>query len=199
MGVPWGEVPTFHGAASQTPVGAFPEGDSVPGRVESRLGSPPSWGSRGRTFERSGPSVPRRLQSAGRPQGQDPIQSLSATLSYMQSTWNPHVLHVRGHAQSTYVATWAPWRSTSKGVTKGMVERAGAPMPPERGDPRVCRAWPEFGTTFSRGSPGPRPGEGRGGGLGALGRVVGLAAGVQDGDIGGGGGAMGSDRLSLLG
>jgi hypothetical protein len=30
-----------------------------------------------------------------------------------------------------------------------MVERAGAPMPPERGDPRVCRAWPGVGTTFS--------------------------------------------------
>jgi hypothetical protein len=64
-------------------------------------------------------------------------------------------------------------------------------MPPERGDPRVCRAWPGVGTTFSRGSPGPTPWGGTGRGLGALGRVVGLAAGVQEGDIGGGGGAMG--------
>jgi hypothetical protein len=72
--------------------------------------------------ERSGPSVLRRPQSAGRPQGRDPIQFLSATLSYMQSTWNPRMwpraVHVRG-------STWTPWRSTSKGVTKGMVERAG--------------------------------------------------------------------------
>jgi len=112
MGVPWGEVPTFHGAASQTSRRGIPGGgflvSGVPGRVKSCLGSPPSWGSRGRTFERSGPSVPRRLQSAGRPQGQDPIQSLSATLSYMQSPWNPRILHVRGHAQSTYVEPRGP-------------------------------------------------------------------------------------------
>jgi hypothetical protein len=77
----WG-VPTFHGAASQTSRRGIPGGgflsplfvSGVPGRVKSRLGSPPSWGSRGRTSERSGPGVPRRLQSAGRPQGRDPIQ-----------------------------------------------------------------------------------------------------------------------------
>jgi len=87
----WGEVPTFHGAASQTSRRGIPGegflsplfGSGVPGRVKSRLGSPPSWGSRGRTSERSGPSVLRCLQSAGRPQGRGPIQSLSATLSYM--------------------------------------------------------------------------------------------------------------------
>jgi len=86
----WG-VPTFHGAASQTSRRGIPGGgflsplfvSGVPGRVKSRLGSPPSWGSRGRTSERSGPSVLRCLQSAGRPQGRGPIQSLSATLSYM--------------------------------------------------------------------------------------------------------------------
>jgi hypothetical protein len=86
----WG-VPTFHGAASQTPRRGIPGGgflvSGVSGREKSRLGSPPSWGSRGRTSERSGPGVPRHLQSAGRPQGRDPIQSLAATLSYMQSTY----------------------------------------------------------------------------------------------------------------
>jgi len=124
----WG-VPTFPGAASPTSRRGIPGGGflvrGVPGRVKSRLGSPPSWGSRGRTSERSGPGVPRRLQSAGRPQGRDPIQSLSATLSYMQSPWNPRMwpraVHVRG-------STWTPWRSTSKGVTKGMVEGAGSGM-----------------------------------------------------------------------
>jgi hypothetical protein len=101
----------------------------------------------GSSPERSEPGVLRRLQSAGRPQGRDPIQSLAATLSYMQSTWNPRmwprVVHVRG-------STWTPWRSASKGVAKGMVERAGGPLClPEPGDPTVYRAWPGFGTTFS--------------------------------------------------
>jgi hypothetical protein len=60
----WG-VPTFHGAASQTSRRGIPGGgflvSGVPGWVKSRLGSPPSWGSRGRTSERSGPGVLRCL------------------------------------------------------------------------------------------------------------------------------------------
>jgi hypothetical protein len=74
---------------------------------------------------RSPGSCPKRIPPAvgrGRPDGRDHIQSHSV---HIQSTCNPRTwpraVHVRG-------ATWTPWRSTSKGVTKGMVERAGAPL-----------------------------------------------------------------------
>jgi hypothetical protein len=112
----WG-VPTFHGAASQTSRRGIPGGGflvrGVPGRVKSRLGSPPSWGSRGRTSERSGPGVPRRLQSAGRPPACPagprphpvPVSHTQLHVIHMESTCNPRMwsrsVHVCG-------STWTP-------------------------------------------------------------------------------------------
>jgi hypothetical protein len=64
-------------------------------------------------------------------QGRDPIQFLPATLSHTQSTLSPrHVeysVHVQFHVRGSTCSwtSWTPWRSTSKGVTKGMVEMAG--------------------------------------------------------------------------
>jgi hypothetical protein len=139
----WG-VPTFHGAASPTSRRGIPGGgflvSGVPGWVKSRLGSPPSWGSRGRTSERSGPGVLRCLQSAGRPQGRDPIQPLSATwgihfqsLSAICGSTLSHMwFHMPATCGSTY--PWTPWHSTSNGVAKGMVEGAGSGMAGVRDD-----------------------------------------------------------------
>jgi hypothetical protein len=146
----WG-VPTFHGAASQTSRRGIPGGgflvSGVPGRVKSRLGSPPSWGSRGRTSERSGPGVPRRPQSAGRPQGRDPIQSLAATLSYMQSTWNPRTwIHVDPMAFNVE-------RGSGGHGGKGWgLSRAMEPLCLHfPGDPTVLHAWEFCRASWGRG------------------------------------------------
>jgi hypothetical protein len=78
------------------------------------------------------------------------IRMVETTLSYtqstcnhVQSTCNPRSVHVRG-------STWTPWRSTSKGVAEGMVERAGGP-PCLRSEAtrRSAGHGPGFGTTFS--------------------------------------------------
>jgi hypothetical protein len=84
-------------------------------------------------------SIPLRWEGA--------VRMVETPLGYTQSTCSPRTwpraVHVRG-------STWTPWRSTSNGVAGGRVERGWRPpMPPEWGDPRVCRAWPGFGTTFS--------------------------------------------------
>jgi hypothetical protein len=69
-------------------------------------------------------------------------------------TCNPHGIHV----QSTYVATLSPrmWIHVDPmtfNVGRGSQGHGGEswrpPMPPEPGDPTVCRAWPGVGTTFS--------------------------------------------------
>jgi len=68
----------------------------------------------------------------GRPDGRDHIQSHSVHIqstyvaTYSPRMW-PRAVHVRG-------STWTPWRSTSKGVTKGMVEGAGSGMAGVRDD-----------------------------------------------------------------
>jgi len=139
----WG-VPTFHGAASPTSRRGIPGGGflvrGVPGRVKSRLGSPPSWGSRGRTSERSGPGVPRRLQSAGRPQGRDPIQPLSATwgstFSHSQPYVDPHSATWGSTCQPYVVPHTRGPRGVQRrtGVAKGMVEGAGSGMAGVRDD-----------------------------------------------------------------
>jgi hypothetical protein len=53
------------------------------------------------------------------------VRMVETTFSHIQSTFSPRMwprsVHVRG-------STWTPWRSTSKGVTKGMVEGAGSGM-----------------------------------------------------------------------
>jgi hypothetical protein len=75
---------------------------------------------------------------------------------YFQSTFSPLSVHI----QSTFSPrTWIhvdPMAfnvERSSGGQGGRGWRPGRamrpPMPPERGDPTVCRAWPGFGTTFS--------------------------------------------------
>ena len=53
------------------------------------------------------------------------VRIVETTFRHFQSTFSPRSVHFQSTWGSTYVATWTPWRSTSKGVTKGMVERVG--------------------------------------------------------------------------
>jgi hypothetical protein len=62
------------------------------------------------------------------------------------------------HIQSTWGSTFSPrtWIHVDpmafnvEGGNQGHGgESWGSPMPPESDDPRVCRAWPGVGTTFS--------------------------------------------------
>jgi hypothetical protein len=139
-GVPWGEVPTFHGAASQTPNRGIPGGGipwvlplapHLPPTLRQRIhrpGKKPSGVSafvgvngEGHPIERSGSSVlrrtrrRRRLQSAGRPrharQGQDLIQFLSATLSHTQSIFSPRHVEYSVHVQFHVRGSTCPWTS----------------------------------------------------------------------------------------
>jgi hypothetical protein len=62
---------------------------------------------------------------------------------HIQSTFSPLSVHMWVHIQSTWGSTYVDPRSTSKGVTKGMVERAGGPLCLRSGATRrsagVCR------------------------------------------------------------
>jgi hypothetical protein len=115
---------------------------------------------------------------------------VETTLSYTQSTFSPLSVHIQSTWGSTYVATRSPrtWIHVDpmafnvEGGNQGHGgESWGAPMPPEWGDPTVCRAWPGFGTTFSNllnnvpppawttwGSTEPIPVEGKRSGSGGL-------------------------------
>jgi hypothetical protein len=94
------------GRPLRPPVGAFPEGDSFgyylvsslfisgfTGRVKSR----PVSAFVGVKGEDIRTLRARRLQSAGRPQGRDPIQPLSATFSHMWIHTQPHVVLHASH------------------------------------------------------------------------------------------------------
>jgi hypothetical protein len=106
----WG-VPTFHGAASFVGV----KGEDI------------------RTLRARRPeaSAVCRKAAGSRPH---PVPGSHTQLHAipMESTCNPRMwpraVHVRG-------STWTPWRSTSKGVAKGMVEGAGGPYASGAGRP----------------------------------------------------------------
>jgi hypothetical protein len=95
------------------------------------------------------------------------IRMVETTLSHTQSTLSPYSVHMGG-PRSVHVCghvcgstcpwtSWTTWHSTSNGVAKGMVERAGAESGDEAPYASASRATrrsaeqgqPGFGTTFS--------------------------------------------------
>jgi hypothetical protein len=73
---------------------------------------------------------------------------VETTFSYTQSTFSPHSVHF----QFTFSPrTWIHVDPMAFNVEGGSEGHGGKgwrlPMPPEWGDPTVCRAWPGFGTT----------------------------------------------------
>jgi hypothetical protein len=57
----------------------------------------------------------------------EPVRMVETTFRHFQSTFSPLSVHVGVHVHvHVRGSTWTPWRSTSKGVTKGMVKRAGS-------------------------------------------------------------------------
>jgi hypothetical protein len=64
-----------------------------------------------------------------------PLSHTQSTFSHFQSTFSHMWVHIQSTWGSTYVATWTPWRSTSKGVARGRVEKAGGPYTSGAGRP----------------------------------------------------------------
>jgi hypothetical protein len=143
----------------RAPVASFDtEPAQGPGQLEGPPDHPAGVESPGGLQEESQPPLPQNIRVAG-PAVIGPLPRLplgigtspsgwsrphSVTRSplsvHFQSTFSPHVgphsVHVGVHVRGS---TWTPWRSTSKGVTKGMVERAGGPLCLPRGE-TVLRA-----------------------------------------------------------